>query len=48
MTSSTRRRLAGGIGAGIAAAAALGTLAISAASANSDVTPAPRKGRPWN
>ncbi len=39
MTSSTRRRLAGGIGAGIAAAAALGTLAISAASANSDVTP---------
>src|SRR6266566_1429720 len=35
MTSSTRRRL----GAGIAAAAALGTLAISAASANSDVTP---------
>jgi hypothetical protein len=40
MISSTRRRLAGGIGAGIAAAAALGTLAISAASASSeDATP---------
>ena len=39
MISITKRRLACGIGAGIAAAAALGTLAISAASANSDVTP---------
>ena len=39
MTSITKRRLACGIGAALAAAAAFGTLAISAASANSDVTP---------
>ncbi len=39
MFSITKRRLIGGIGAGIAAAAALGTLAISAASASSEVTP---------
>ena len=39
MISITKRRLACGIGAGIAAAAAFGTLAISAASAASDVTP---------
>ena len=39
MKSSITRRLAYGIGAGLAAAAALGTLALSAASANSDVTP---------
>jgi CHRD domain/Protein of unknown function (DUF3455) len=39
MTSSTIRRLAYGIGAVLAAAAASATLAISAASANSDVTP---------
>ena len=39
MNSNTKRRLACGIGAGIAAAAAFGTLAISAASASSDVTP---------
>jgi hypothetical protein len=40
MTSSTKRRLAFGIGAGLAAAVAMATLAIGAASANSDVTPA--------
>ncbi len=39
MTNSTRRRLACGIGAAFAAAVAFGTLAISAASAASDVTP---------
>jgi CHRD domain/Protein of unknown function (DUF3455) len=39
MISITKRRLACGIGAGIAAAAALGTLAISAASATSELTP---------
>jgi CHRD domain/Protein of unknown function (DUF3455) len=39
MTSSTRRRVACGIGVGIVAAAAMATLGISAASANSDVTP---------
>jgi hypothetical protein len=39
MTSSKKRRLGYGIGAGIAAAAAFGMLAVSAASANSDVTP---------
>jgi hypothetical protein len=39
MTSSTKRRLAWRIGAALAAAAASGTLGISAASANSDVTP---------
>jgi hypothetical protein len=39
MISSTKRRLACGIGAGIAAAAAFGTLGISAASASSDLTP---------
>jgi hypothetical protein len=39
MTNSTRRRLACGIGAAFAATVALGTLAISAASAASDVTP---------
>ena len=39
MTSSTKRRLAWRIGAVLAAAAASGTLAVSAASANSDVTP---------
>jgi hypothetical protein len=39
MTSSTKRRLAWRIGAVLAAAAASGTLGISAASANSDVTP---------
>jgi hypothetical protein len=38
MTSSTKRRLAWRIGAVLAAAAASGTLGISAASANSDVT----------
>ncbi len=39
MTSSTKRRLAWRIGAVFAAAAASATLAIGAASANSDVTP---------
>jgi hypothetical protein len=39
MTSSTKRRLAWRIGAVLAAAAASGTLAVSAASADSDVTP---------
>ena len=39
MISSTKRRLAAGIGAGIAAAAAFGTLGISAASASSDLAP---------
>jgi len=39
MISSTKRRLACGIGAGIAAAAAIGTLGISASSASSDLTP---------
>src|SRR6266542_6294587 len=39
MTSSTKRRLAWRIGAVLAAAAASATLPISAASANSDVTP---------
>jgi hypothetical protein len=39
MTSSTKRRLAGGIGAVLAAAAAAATLGVSPASANSDVTP---------
>jgi hypothetical protein len=39
VTSSTTRRLAWRIGAVLAAAAASGTLAVSAASANSDVTP---------
>src|SRR5262249_58404349 len=39
MISSTKRRLAAGIGAGIAAAAAFGTLGISAASASSDPAP---------
>jgi hypothetical protein len=39
MTNSTRGRLACGIGAALAAAVAFGTLAISAASAASDVTP---------
>jgi CHRD domain/Protein of unknown function (DUF3455) len=38
MTSSTKRRLARGIGAALAAAAASATLSISAASANSDGT----------
>src|SRR5262249_53569897 len=42
MISSTKRRLAAGIGAGLAAAAAFGTLGISAASASSD--PAPSAG----
>jgi hypothetical protein len=40
MISSTKRRLACGIGAGLAAAAAFGTLGISAASASSDLTQA--------
>lgn len=39
MNSTTKRRLAFGIGAALAAGVALGTLAISAASAKSDVTP---------
>ena len=39
MTSSTKRRVAYSVGAALAAAVALGTLGISAASANSDVTP---------
>ena len=39
MTSSTKRRLARGIGAVLAAAAASATLAIGTASANADVTP---------
>ena len=39
MSSTTKRRLAFGIGAALAAGVALGTLAISAASASSDVTP---------
>jgi hypothetical protein len=39
MTSTTKRRLVYGLGAALAAGVALGTLAISAASANSDVTP---------
>ena len=39
MSSTTKRRLAFGIGAALAAGVALGTLAISAASARSDVTP---------
>jgi hypothetical protein len=39
MTSSTKRRLACGIGAALAAAAASTTFAVSAASASSDVTP---------
>jgi CHRD domain/Protein of unknown function (DUF3455) len=39
MISITKRRLASGIGAAFAAAVAFGTLAISAASAASDVTP---------
>jgi hypothetical protein len=39
MTSSTKRRVARGIGAALAAAAASATLAVSGASANSDVTP---------
>ena len=39
MNSTTKRRLACGIGAALAAAVAFGTLAISAASASSDVTP---------
>jgi hypothetical protein len=39
MTSSTKRRLAYRIGAALAAGVAFGTLAIGAASANSDVTP---------
>ena len=38
MNSSTRRRVARGLGAAIAAGAAVGTFGISAASANSDVT----------
>ncbi len=38
MSSTTKRRLALGLGAALAAGVALGTLAISAASANSDVT----------
>jgi hypothetical protein len=40
MISSTKRRLARGIGAGLAAAAAAGTLGASAASASSDLAPA--------
>ena len=36
MTSTTKRRLAFGIGAALAAGVALGTLAISAASADSE------------
>jgi hypothetical protein len=39
MISSTKRRLTAGIGAGLAAAAAFGTLGISAASASSDLAP---------
>jgi hypothetical protein len=39
VTSSTKHRLARGIGAVLAAAAASATLAVSAASANADVTP---------
>jgi hypothetical protein len=39
MTTSTKRRLARGIGAVLAAAAASATLAVSAASANADVSP---------
>jgi hypothetical protein len=39
MSSTTKRRLAFGIGAVLAAGVGLGTLAISAASASSDVTP---------
>ena len=39
MTSSRKRRLARGIGAALAAAASTATLAVSGASANSDVTP---------
>lgn len=39
MTSSMKRRLARGIGAAIAAAASSATLAVSAASANTDFTP---------
>src|SRR5215472_390157 len=39
MISSTKRRLAAGIGAGLAAAAAFGTLGISAASASSGPAP---------
>jgi hypothetical protein len=39
MISITKRRLAGGLGAAFAATVAFGTLAISAASAASDVTP---------
>ena len=39
MISSTKRRLAAGIGAGLAAAAAFGTLGISAASASTDLAP---------
>jgi CHRD domain/Protein of unknown function (DUF3455) len=39
MISSTKRRLARGIGAGLAAVAAFGTLGVSAASASSDLTP---------
>jgi hypothetical protein len=39
MTSSTKRRLAGGIGAIVATAAASATLAVSSASANSFVAP---------
>jgi hypothetical protein len=39
MISRTKRRLACGIGAGLAAAAAFGTLGINAASASSDLTP---------
>jgi hypothetical protein len=39
MTSSTKQRVAHGIGAAITAGVAFGTLGISAASANSDVTP---------
>ncbi|HEV8529014.1 MAG TPA: CHRD domain-containing protein [Actinomycetes bacterium] len=39
MTSSTKRRLAGGVGAALAAAATVATLGSGAASANSDVTP---------
>lgn len=39
MISRTKRRLAGGIGAGLTAAVAFGTLGISAASASSDPAP---------
>jgi hypothetical protein len=39
MISSTKRRLARGIGAGLAAVAAFGTLGVSAASASSGPAP---------